>query len=32
MGHKDMIIKEGNKNFNYDRILKVAVNQRQAAE
>lgn len=31
-GHKDMVIKEGNKNFNYDRILKVAVNWRQAAK
>lgn len=32
MGHKDVIIKESNKNFNYDRILKVAVNWRQAAK
>lgn len=31
-GHKDMVVKEGSKNFNYDRILKVAVNWRQAAE
>lgn len=31
-GHKDMVVKEGNKKFNYDRILKVAVNWRQGAE
>lgn len=31
-GHKDVVIKEGNKKCNYDRILKVAVNWRQAPE
>lgn len=31
LGHKDMVIKKTNKMFNYDRILKEAVNLRHAA-
>ena len=31
LGHKDMVIKNTNKMFNYDRILKEAVNLRHAA-
>lgn len=31
LGHKDMVVKKSNKMFNYDRILKEAVNSRQAA-